>query len=112
MDVHAFLKGRPCLEEIDGYLDSLRFQIDNPELFHELQYSHIDGDVLSPIEAYRQRLMSGKDVPAPTRLERSWIYKLRTKPQRKRIPHGESPKKELQHNAGRPPLDLNARGRK
>ena len=112
MDVHEFLKTRPCLEELDGYLDALRYQIANPELFHRLQYNEITGDVLGPLEACRQRLMSGKEVPTPTRLDRVWDYKVKSKPKRKRVTHEDQPQaktEEPQSKSRGPSLDLNAR---
>lgn len=118
MDVHAFLLTRPCLEGIEGYLDGLRWQIAHPELLNGLppQYAVIDGDVLKPLEAYRQRILSGKEVPAPTALDQAWVYKSKARPERKRILPTE-PELELSEDYEEPPaprkvLDLNARGRK
>jgi hypothetical protein len=118
MDVHAFIRSRPCLEGIDGYLEGLRLQLAHPELLHGLQpqYAAIDGEVLKPLEEYRQRLLAGKEVPAPTALEQDWVYKLKTRPLRKRVVPftGEEPDIELSEEppAPRRVLDLNARGRK
>ena len=86
MDVDQFLRTRPCLEELDGYVEALRWQADNPEALLPLRSHHpvVDADVLGPIEKYRARLMSGEVIPAPSRLKRQWVYKLKKKPQRRR----------------------------
>lgn len=114
MDVHAFIRTRPCLEGIEGYLNGLRMQIDHPEILHgnPPQYATIDGEVLKPIEEYRQKLLSGKEVPAPTRLEQEWTYALRKRPERKRrTPENDDLLIEVDERP-RKILDLNARKKK
>lgn len=87
MNVHEFLRTRPCLEECEFYLAALRDQIENRHLYPEgfvPQYEEITAEVLGPIETYRARLMSGKEVPAPSRLERAYEYKSKKKPKKRR----------------------------
>jgi hypothetical protein len=75
-----FIRTRPCLEEIDGYLAGLRAQLEDPENFPEaVAYTT---DVMQPIEEYRKRLMAGKVMPMPAALERGWVYRQGKKPVR------------------------------
>ena len=98
MKVEEFLERRPCLEELDGYLEGLRWQIENagaclpltddlrsslgelPDSPLQPQYPEITTDLLAPIEAYRKQLLKGKVVPYPSRIDRKWVYKLGSKP--------------------------------
>lgn len=116
MKVDEFLRGRPCLEELDGYLMGLRIQIEHRDAFPmPPNYETIDAEVLGPIETYRSLLMKGKEVPAPSRMERMWIYKRGSRPKKKRVPHEHNHKDSPSSNdqqgreARRPPLDLNKR---
>lgn len=70
MDVKAFVRGRPCLEEIEGYLWG-RQQLDTP----------VTIDELAEIKAWQERLLSGKDVPL-RKGAGSWVYRKGRKPER------------------------------
>ena len=83
MNVQKFLGGRPCLEEIDGFLLGCRLQID---LLDNPQYPEITADVIGPLETYRAQLMSGKVTPAPSEIRREFIYQKGRAPKRRRAP--------------------------
>ena len=82
MKVEKFLAGMPCLEEVDGYILGLKIQIKNPDALggYKPQYETLSNDVLGQIEAYRRRLLQGKETPAPTALDRKWVYQQGRKP--------------------------------
>lgn len=87
-----FINGSPCLEEIDGYMFGLRWQIDNAErLKIPAQFDEITSDILKPIEDYRRKLLKGEVVPAATKLPRRWKYAHRRKP----VPVAAPPPMEL-----------------
>ena len=69
MDAQVFIATRPCIEEIKGWL-----------LGRKIQGLPVTDEVLAPVEAYEERLMSGKEVPAPSKLEREWVYQQGRKP--------------------------------
>lgn len=83
MTVEEFLRTRPCLEEIEGFLWSLRWQIENPDLMHRVQYPELTSEILGPIYRYRADLMKGREIPAPTRLNREWEYAKKRAPRKK-----------------------------
>ena len=64
MDAGEFCLQRPCIEEIDGYL---QFMEKTPEN-------------LLVIKKYQAQLMTGKVQPAATRWRRKWKYHHRRKP--------------------------------
>lgn len=84
MNVERFISQRPCLEEIDGFLHGLHLQIESPDQFpHGVQYAEMTSEVLAPLEAYRKRLLTGKEMPSETKLRRAWVYRQGQKPRRK-----------------------------
>lgn len=102
-DVQRFLHTQPCLQELDGYLWGLRWQVDNPEKIHGTP-TPIDADVLAPLAEYRQKLMDGRVVPASSLLERSHIYKAGKRPVEKRsLPAPTQPSRPAKGKV----LDLN-----
>jgi len=81
VNVHRFIAQRPCLEELDGYIEGLKEQIAHPEKYpHGVQYENLSEEVLGPIETYRKRLLAGKEIPNPSKLERDWVYQRGRKP--------------------------------
>ncbi len=74
--VDRFLRSRPCLEEIEGFF-----------LGCKLQGITLSAEEMAPIEDYRARLMKGREIPNPTRLQRSWKYQSKRKPTKQRIRH-------------------------
>jgi hypothetical protein len=83
MDARAFVLTRPCLEEIEGYLDQVKHQIAHPEEYpHGIQYKELSDEVLGPIEDYRTALLSGKTTPAPSKVIRAWDYRQKQKPKK------------------------------
>ena len=100
MKVEEFLDSRPCLEELDGYLEGLQWQIENagaclpltddlrsilgevPDSPVQPNYDQITTDVLAPIEEYRRKLLIGKTVPRATKMDRAWKYQQGRKPKR------------------------------
>jgi hypothetical protein len=102
MNVNEFIAGRPCLEEIEGYLLGLRTQhklgMDAPE---------IDADIIGPIEKYKALLLAGKETPYPSEMPREWEYRKGRKPQRKRRQMSERA-----NDAAPKALDLNKRRKK
>lgn len=100
MKVQEFLDSYPCLEELDGYLEGLQWQIENagttlpltddlrsilgevPDSPLQPNYDQITTELIAPIEEYRRKILSGKTVPRPTKFDRAWVYKLGRKPKR------------------------------
>lgn len=100
MKVKEFLDSCPCLEELDGYLEGLQWQIANagaclpltddlrsilgevPDRPLQPNYDQITTDILAPIEEYRRLLLSGKTVPRATKMDRAWKYQQGRKPKR------------------------------
>lgn len=83
MRVRDFLRGQPCLEELDGYLSGLRWLVENfPE---HAAHATIDADVIGPIERYRAEVMKGKVVPFPNNSWREWEYIPKKPPKKKRF---------------------------
>lgn len=83
MNVSTFLSGRPCLEELDGFLKGLRWQRENPDLLDRLpDDDERDSEVMRQLRDYRKQLMSGRTVPTPTRLARAFEYQTKRKPKR------------------------------
>jgi hypothetical protein len=81
VNVHEFIWRRPCLEEIDGYIEGLKHQIAHPDKYpHGIQYPQLTPEVLAPIETYRKRMLSGKEIPDPSKIERDWVYQRGRKP--------------------------------
>jgi len=74
MDAHQFISTRPCLEEIEGWL-----------LGRRLQGLPVTEEVLGPLEVYEKRLKAGKEIPAPSILERDWVYQQGRKPLFKKL---------------------------
>lgn len=69
LTVDEFLLTSPCLEEVSGFLQGLPglpTQLTEPE--HER------------INAYRERLLEGKIVPAPTGMPRAYTYRFGHRP--------------------------------
>lgn len=90
-----FVDGRPCLEEIDGYLRRADFSVapQDPALQPLVQAAKdmrlnapapgqvaIDADGLKLIEVWRRKLLKGKGMPADTSLARRYEYKRNQKP--------------------------------
>ena len=74
MDVMRFLAGKPCLEEVDGYLNQLR----------KSGEVEITADVLVPLEEWKQTLLKGKDVPYEVHGNfRKYMYKKGSPPRLK-----------------------------
>lgn len=69
MDGERFVRERPCLDEIEGWL-----------LGRTIQKLPLTGDILKPVNDYKARLMAGKEIPAPTKLPRNWVYQRGRKP--------------------------------
>ena len=103
MNVHDFIATRPCLEEVDGYIEGIKSQMagagDTVPVSSEIRWKvkkawgvdmprHVTlkppaetmAVVLAPIETYRRRLLSGKEIPAPSKLERAYKYHHGRKP--------------------------------
>lgn len=80
MNVHEFIASRPCLEEIDGFLDGLRLQARRPDIWGaDRAEKPNDPDVLAALSRYKADLMDGKEVPHEGR-GRAYIYKRGRKP--------------------------------
>jgi len=69
-----FLRERPCLEELDGYLNALKPGSDARVLGLELSEDGLTAEILRESEAYRKRLMKGLTVPYQSHMERGWDY--------------------------------------
>lgn len=105
MNVHDFIATRPCLEEIDGYIEGIRNQmetagetvpvsseirwkvkkvwgVDMPRQITLKPPAETMAEILAPIETYRKRLITGKEIPAPSKLERAYTYTQGRKPKR------------------------------
>ena len=70
MDVKTFIRQRPCLDEIDGFLFG-RFISDKP----------LTSDELAQIVAWQRQLLAGKDVPARMK-GGAWVYRKGRKPEK------------------------------
>lgn len=99
MKAQAFVDKRPCLEEIDGYLEhknlegvkltgKLKELADNIAAMRRntppLGVEPLDADGLKIIEMWRRKLLSGKDIPGPTQMERQFTYVRGKKPVKKK----------------------------
>jgi hypothetical protein len=91
--IEDFLRSRPCIEELDGYLDALKPGSPARELGLALDHDALTPEVLRESEDYRQRLMKGKVVPARSAYWRSWDYQFGRAPTKKR---GQPPASEPQ----------------
>lgn len=93
-----FIDGRPCLEEIDGYLHRVDMSraVEDPDLkplvdaVAEMRVNtppdsqvSIDTEGLRVIETWRRKLMKGKVMPADSAAPRSYEYKRNHKPVRR-----------------------------
>ena len=78
MTIIEFLGSRPCLEEIEGFIIGLQYHNEHPDEFPgAIPY---DDETMSEIKKYQDRLLTGHDVPGPTRLIRGWKYQQKRKP--------------------------------
>jgi hypothetical protein len=99
MTPQAFVKSRPCLEEIEGYLMTKDLSVapTSPELKKLVEavtaqrrnappsgVAPLGEDGLKIIEMWRRELLTGKDVPGPTKMERLWTYTRGRKPVRRK----------------------------
>lgn len=64
LTAEEFLLTKPCLEEVSGFLQG--FPCFTPVL---------TDDEKNRINAYREDLMSGKVIPAPSHLRRAYTYR-------------------------------------
>lgn len=69
MDVNTFLRGRPCLDELEGFIFGLKWQ--GVKMTDEL---------LGPILLYRERLENGRETPVPSKIDRNWTYRHKKHP--------------------------------
>lgn len=83
MTIDEFLRTRPCLEELDGYLAALKPGSPARELGLPLSHEGLTPEVLRAAEDYRMRLMKGLVVPEASVSWRGWDYQW-GKPPRKR----------------------------
>lgn len=83
MDVTAFLNTYPCLEELRGYEQGIRWQMAHPDLLtHEMHHAINNERVLREIDKYRNKLLKGKVAPAHSRMPRAYRYRMGAKPVR------------------------------
>lgn len=75
MTIDEFLRQRPCLEDLDGYLDALKAGSLPREMGIVLSHDVLTPEVLRAAEDYRQRLLKGKELPAPSLSWRAWQYR-------------------------------------
>ena len=77
MRVDEFLKTRPCLDEIEGFLHGKK-----------LLAEAIHAEELIRLEQYRKEMMAGKRVPARTRSTgQNWMYVLHKRPTKRKTPY-------------------------
>lgn len=86
MKIEAFLRQLPCIEELDGYLNSLKPGSLARELGLELSHEGLTPEVMQAARDYRERLMKGKVVPAPSKSWRAWEYRMGKPPTKKPEP--------------------------
>lgn len=83
MNVLAFLADRPCLEELDGFLEGLRWQRENPDLLDRPpEDDERDPETLRKVRDYKKALLAGRVVPVPSRIPRGYEYQTKRKPKR------------------------------
>lgn len=81
MTIDEFLRQRPCLEELDGYLDAIKPGGVGQGL--GLTHDALTPEILRAAEDYRKRLLKGKVVPEKSGLWRQWDYQFGKPPKRK-----------------------------
>lgn len=87
MTIDEFLRQRPCLEELDGYLDAIKPGGVGQGL--DLTHDALTPEILRAAEDYRKRLLKGKVVPEKSGLWRQWEYQFGKPPKRKPGPPPE-----------------------
>lgn len=108
MTVDEFLQMRPCLEELDGYLDSLKPGGLAREMGVPMSHDGLTPEILRKSEDYRQRLMKGKVVPYPSATWRAWEYQFGKPPRKKLGPPPPSPPQSKFVASGSAPDDQRA----
>jgi hypothetical protein len=78
-----FLAGRPCLEELDGFLHALGQMAADPTIDPSATYLPLTTDQVREAQDYRNRLMKGLVAPYPSLVWRQWEYRMGKPPKRR-----------------------------
>lgn len=89
MTLTEFLAGKPCIEELDGFLHALGQMAADPTIDPSHVYAPLTTDQVQEAAVYRNRLMKGQVVPYPSRVWRAWEYQFGKPPRRKPGPPPE-----------------------
>jgi hypothetical protein len=107
MTLAEFLAGRPCLEELDGFLHALGQMAADPTIDPSATYLPLTTDQVREAQDYRNRLMKGLVVPYPSLVWRQWEYRMGKPPRRLQARHPgsdvQSPAAASGSAAGGPP---------
>lgn len=77
MQPDEFIRTRPCLDELEGYMFGIK-----------AQGITLSGDDLVRLEEYRKELMKGTMMPARTMLNgQMWQYRHRKPPIKRKTPY-------------------------
>jgi hypothetical protein len=95
MNLTAFLRSRPCLEELDGFLHALGQMAGDPTIDPSGVYTPLTTDQLQEAKVYRDRLLKGQVVPYRSHLYRAWDYQFGRPPRRKPGRHPPSDAQSL-----------------
>jgi hypothetical protein len=83
MTLTEFLAGRPCIEELDGFLHALGQMAADPTIDPSHTYQPLTTEQVQEAGVYRKRLMKGQVVPYPSQMWRQWEYRFGKPPTRK-----------------------------
>ena len=89
MTLTEFLAGKPCIEELDGFLHALGQMAADPTIDPSATYAPLTTDQVQEAAVYRKRLMKGQVVPYRSLAWRQWEYRFGKPPTRKPGPPPE-----------------------